>query len=307
MTNKFKIKKISLSIVKKFKNKERFSFFQRTLAELDMEEFTSEHTRMLIENARSYLLIQDDLSKTPLAHSATPEIQERIDECHGHLTRITSTISSLRNLTDKEGRHMYKTLTLWLRSASPISILTKVRVDQEAVMQALRTAYEADGLIGEYLEALSLTETYNKAVGTNAALISLTTTRDSDRGHYKEVRLLDREEAIFNLQLLVNEIVKMAHIANDDQEIYQRLCRSIKSRVTEARRQYEARMTRLANGQTAEDDVDENQDEIEDDNLHGNGDDIGSEGSNTTPDPDASADFDDDADEESTSSGSTND
>lgn len=282
----FSIRGISMNILKKFKKNERFSFFNQTLDLLEEYDLESEQMIMLINRVKYHSNVNDMLSMTPLKHDLTPDIVEKAAQCRGYLTRVKNTIDSLRNVPEAESKALHKKLSLWLQKASPVYILTTARVDQALVMQSLTTAYDNDETIAEALEELGVDSAFKKAAALNKELIRLDNLRIVDVGHFKNVRYENREDAVFDLQLLVNEIVKMAHQPGDDQEMYQGLCRSIESRVISIRGLYETRMTRLANGEKVEDDLDEFEKFLEsiDDDI-----DVRSEGSiETTPDSDES-------------------
>lgn len=280
MQNNFNIRRINVNILNKFKIRERNSFFNRLMADLKEHIFMSDQMNILIGNVMYHTEVQDILSKTPLAHDATPDIVYLADECRGYLTRVKGTVDSLRNMPDAESKSQHKKLALWFKKATPVYILSTARVDQEYVMQSLSTAYEEDETIGETLEALGVDSAFKSAMAVNNAIVKLVNLRDRNKGHYKGVRLLNREDAVYDLQLLINEVIKMARQEGDQQELYQELARSIETKVIAARAQYESRMTRLANGEL-EDDEDEIGEGVNstEENI-----DLRSEGSNgTTP------------------------
>lgn len=268
--NKKRVKNLNLAFLERLTNEERRSFFKGVYALFSTLEFESDEIRVLLNNIEPYLELQDDLSKTTLAHYSTPEIVEKTFECRAYMTRVNDSVMSLRYLPDAESKQRYKRMTMWLHSSDGTPVLTRTRVKQEALMQALSTGYKQDDMIGEDLEELGVKGDFLKAMGINSQLIHLTNVRTADKGHYKNVRSSEVEESIFNFQLLMNEIVKMAHLEGNDQKIYQDLCISIDTRIIEVRAIYRARMTRLANlknGEEVEDNLDDNSNDNGEENI----------------------------------------
>lgn len=272
----FQIKRLSVAFLLKMTQKEVNGFFKRSLWKTESCGIEDPHVIMLVENVSKHLEVQDELSKTPMAHEATPDIQDKFDECRGLLTRVKETIMSLRKVRNAEEKEMYKALHHWMRKARR-NMTSYARMDQAEAIRSLKAGVESNPYILEYLEALNIDISFQKALELDDEMINLSNERSEDRGYYKDLRLDNREAAVFDLQLLFNALVAMANVENSKQEMYQDLCRTLNTMLIEARAVWKSRITRHATGEDISDEEDmgfDNSDPV-------------------TPNPDDSSDGDD--------------
>lgn len=255
MKNNFELRRLSVAILQKMTHTEVNGFFKRALTKIGLYGIEDPHVIMLVENASKHLEVQEELSKTPMAHEATPEIQSKFDECRDNLTRVKETIMTLRRVRNAEEKEMYKVLNFWIRTARR-NMTSYARMDQAEAVRALKAGVEANPMILNYLETLNIDKSFEQAVQLDDEMIKLSNERSQDRGYYKDVRLDNRETAVFNLQLLFNTFVAMANVENSDQEMYQDLCRTLDTMLIETHAVWKSRITRLANGEDISDEED---------------------------------------------------
>lgn len=268
INKKFNMPKLSAGRIHKFTNAELFDFNERSITIVDNAMIENEHILKLLNNAKSNLKVHGKLSKTPLAHQLTPDIQEKILECRAKLIRVRSTADSIKYLTDEESKESYSALQKWMRKARR-KMGTTTRIDQASAVKSLSAGLDANPEIVDHLESLGIYEPFVDAVSLNNEIIDLTTQRAHDRGHLKGVRFVNREQSIFSMQILFDGLLAMAHLEGEDQEDYQEICIAIDSLIIEMDG---IRKTRIArkHGEEVEDESNDMNTESDTDSDHNN-------------------------------------